>query len=128
MKIFRILAIAVGVVGLILWILLLGSTDPYTDVMLHLGKGLVYITAATVLFFTIKNLVAHPEKLKKALVTLVVFAVIVAIGYAMADGNTEGATESTSKWVGAGLYTFYILTVLAILAMAWTGLKKLIGK
>jgi hypothetical protein len=34
-------------------------------------------------------------------------------------------TESTSKYVGMGLITFYILTAIAILAMIYTGVKKL---
>ena len=99
MNIFRILAIAVGIIGIVLWILLLGSEEPYTDYMLHLGKGLVWIAAILTLFFTIKNLVAHPDKLKKAIITIVAFLAVVGIAYAVADGTaTDQASESASKW------------------------------
>jgi len=35
-------------------------------------------------------------------------------------------TETTSKNVGAGLYAFYALAILAIVAMVLSGIKKLV--
>ena len=128
-KIVKILAILIGVLGLILWVLLLGSESPYADIMINIAKFLVIITAAVVLIFTIKNLISHPDKLKKALIAIVGFVVIVGIGYVLADGTAQGtASASDSKWVGTGLWTFYILTIVAVAAMVISGVKKILSK
>jgi hypothetical protein len=37
-------------------------------------------------------------------------------------------SESGSKWVGTGLYTFYILAVVAILLMVFSGFKKITNR
>ena len=47
--------------------------------------------------------------------------------YTIVDDSTE-LTESTSKWVGAGLYAFYILAILAIGAMIFSGIKKMTSR
>jgi hypothetical protein len=40
----------------------------------------------------------------------------------MQDG--EMLSASGSKWVGTGLYAFYIMAILAIGAMVFSGIKK----
>ncbi|NER12737.1 hypothetical protein GWK08_04740 [Leptobacterium flavescens] len=125
-KIVKIAVIALGVLGIILWFLLLGSVDPYTDLMINIAKFLVIIAAAIVLIFTFKNLISHPDKLKKALIAIVGFLIVVAIGYALSNGEaTDTTSASASKWVGTGLYTFYILTFIAAGAMILSGIKKI---
>jgi hypothetical protein len=42
------------------------------------------------------------------------------------DGEVLSA--SGSRWVGAGIRTFYILAVVAILSMAFSGVKKILNK
>ncbi|MFT4943709.1 MAG: hypothetical protein ACI8RH_001454, partial [Flavobacteriales bacterium] len=37
----------------------------------------------------------------------------------------ELVTAQTSRYIGTGLYAFYILSVVAIIAMAFSGVKKL---
>lgn len=137
-KIVRLIALLVGILGIVFWILLLGSTDPYTDIMINIAKILVIVTAAVVLLFTLLNLVSHPKKLKKALIAVVSFLIVVLIGYALAKGNNIdldemaekgiNVTESTSRTVGAGLITFYILAILAAGIMIFSGIGKFFKK
>jgi ABC-type iron transport system FetAB permease component len=85
-----------------------------------------------VIFYVLKGVFAG--NIKKTLFTLLGFAVIIIIAYVLADGVEtplkDGGTLSASgsKWVGTGLYTFYIMALLAIAAMVWTGVTKLINR
>lgn len=124
-KIISIVAILIGLVGILFWILLLGSTDPYADLMINVAKVLVIVTAAIVLLFTLVNLVSHPSKLKKALLAIAGFLVVVVISYVLAKGEaTDQVSASASKWVGTGLYAFYLLTLIAALTMLISGIGK----
>jgi hypothetical protein len=40
--------------------------------------------------------------------------------------NGEMLTANESQWIGAGLRTFYILAAIAVGAMIFSGIKKLI--
>jgi len=69
-----------------------------------------------------------PQSLKKSLMGIGVLIVILIVAYVVADGTVyEKADEATSKRVGAGLITFYILTFGAIGGIIYTEIKKAIG-
>ncbi|WP_335966292.1 hypothetical protein [Galbibacter sp. PAP.153] len=135
-KIAKIIAIILGVIGLVLWVLIARSDDngSYIDVMLNLGIGLTIIAAVITLLFSIVGLASDTDKLKKSLISLAVFALVLIVSYFLATGTDVDlqkmadrgiqVTEGTVKTVGAGLISFYVLTVLAILAMIIGGFKK----
>ncbi|MFI2742091.1 hypothetical protein ACG2LH_05080 [Zhouia sp. PK063] len=128
-KIIKILAIALGLIGVVLWLLLLGSVDPYTDFMFYIAYVLTFAAAGIAVIYSIGNLLTHPDKLKRALVSVGVLVVVAVVSFALASGDPlPGADASTSKWVGAGLYAFYILTVVAAGAMIFSGIKRLLTK
>lgn len=64
-KILKIAVIAIGVLGVILWLMLLGSTDPYADFMFYISYILLFISVGFVLIYSVKNLLSSPEKLKR---------------------------------------------------------------
>jgi uncharacterized membrane protein YciS (DUF1049 family) len=72
--------------------------------------------------------------IKKTVITLGAFLAIVLISYVMADGQAvemrdgEMLSANGSKWVSTGLYVFYILGLLAIAAMIFSGFKKITTK
>lgn len=128
-KILKIAVIAIGVLGVILWLMLLGSTDPYADFMFYISYILLFISVGFVLIYSVKNLLSSPEKLKKALIYIVGFAVVVVLGYAFSGNEpVKGASESATKWVSAGLIVFYILTAIAAGPMILSGIKKMLTK
>lgn len=47
-KILKIAVIAIGVLGVILWLMLLGSTDPYADFMFYISYILLFISVGFV--------------------------------------------------------------------------------
>ena len=90
-------------------------------VMFALVVGAVLIFGLKALFFVI---------IKNTLIIIGAFIVVIAISYTLADNTPmvlkdgDMLSESGSKWVGAGLYTFYILAVIAIGAMIVSGFKR----
>ncbi|MCB0456534.1 MAG: hypothetical protein KDC91_02230 [Flavobacteriaceae bacterium] len=138
-KIIKIIALLLSVVGIVFFVMILSAGDKAIAAGESGGtvNGALYtayiifgLVLAAVLIFVLKGVFAGD--IKKTLITVGAFLAIVLIGYVMASGNTEGlplvdnqpVTESTSKWVGTGLNTFYILALLAIGAMILSGLKR----
>jgi len=136
-KISKIVALVLGVAGVLLWGMLMIKGDE--AVIASGGEGLdsflyvAYLTFAilliTVVVFVVKGILGGD--VKKTLMSVGAFLLIFVISYIMADGvesftkDGELVTAQTSRYIGTGLYTFYILSVLAVVAMAFSGVKKL---
>ncbi len=140
LKIIKIVALILSLAGVVLYIAIFlkgdeaiknalanGETVVSLEWALYVAYIIFALVLAFVLFFGLKGLVSG--NVKKTLLPLVALLVIVIISYALADGTEmpmkEGVlSESGSKWVGTGLYSFYILAVLAIGTMIFSGFKK----
>lgn len=139
-KIIKFVAFALAIIGSIFAVMIMAGDDKTQEAM---GSNMLYVTyvilgliLALVLVFVIKELFAG--NIKKTLMTVGLFLVIIGISYGMSSGTdldlkpfTDkglGITEGTSKQVGAGLYTFYILACIAIGSMAFSGVKKIFNK
>jgi hypothetical protein len=142
-KIMRIIVAVVGVLAAIFLVRIIGvgddeikaGQDSVVQPLMYMAYVALVLTIVAVLLFTVINLVKKPAVLKQTLINVGLFAVVVVVGYVLSSGTdldlkpfiSKGldVTESTSKYVGMGLITFYILTAIAILAMIYTGVKKL---
>lgn len=136
-KIAKILAIILSVIGLVLWVLIVQSDDNegVISLMISLGLWLTVIIAGITLVLSLMGLASDGDKLKKALISVAAFALIIGISYVvfatgkdvdlqqMADRGID-VTEGTVKAVGAGLWSFYILAIVAVVAMVVGGFKK----
>ena len=140
LKIIKIMALVLSLAGVILYMMIFLKGDQAIKDTLFNGEDIValdwalyvaYIifalVLAFVLFFGFKGLVSG--NVKKTLLPLLVLFVIVVISYVLADGTEmqmkEGIlSESGSKWVGTGLYSFYILAIMAVVVMIFSGFKK----
>lgn len=134
-KILKIVALLLSVAGIIFLAMIVSKGD---DAVRATGAGVdgfiyvAYIMFAMVLLFVLvfvlKGIFAG--NIKKTLMTVGAFLLIVIISYVMADGvettmrDGEILSASGSKWVSTGLITFYILAFLAIGAMVFSGIKK----
>jgi magnesium-transporting ATPase (P-type) len=140
-KLLSIVALILAVIGIIFGLLVatgdlesLWEDGSMVDNMMRVAYVIFAITLLLVLFYVIKGL--FTGNIKKTLLSLGVFFGIVIISYFMASGTNLdlqpfidkglNVTETTSKNVGAGLYTFYALAVFAIAVMAFSGLKKIV--
>ncbi|HIB38013.1 hypothetical protein [Mesonia sp.] len=139
-KVLKYLAILIGVIGLVLLARVVITGDDAIETSADLQSSVLepimwlsYIVIAAIIVLVgvsvIKDLINGD--IKKTLLSIGVFAVIILAGYLLANGvetemnNGEMLSANASKWVGAGLIVFYILAAVAIGAMVFSGVKKL---
>lgn len=130
--ILTIIVAVIALIGVILYVMILSEKSTGNG-MIVAGEVLVIVTAALALFFGLKNLATNPQALKKSLISLAVFAIIGILSYVSASESPTqvgeiSIDESTSKLVGTGIYMFYFLAAVAILAMVGFGIKKSLNK
>ena len=134
-KIIKIVGLILSVVGAAILGMIIMKGD---DVIKETGSGVdgflytAYIIFVLVLIsvvvFGFKGLMSG--NIKNTLITIGSFILIVALSYGLADSNQltlangELLSEANSKWIGAGLYTFYILAIVAIGSVIVSGFKK----
>ena len=134
-KILKIVALLLSIVGVIFLAMIIAKGD---DVVAETGAGIdgflyvAYITFAItllfVLFFVLKGV--FEGNVKGTLIAVGAFLVVVFIAYMLADGapmiqpDGDMLSASGSKWVATGLYTFYIMAILAIASMVFSGINK----
>jgi hypothetical protein len=145
-KIVKITLALLGLISAVLWYNLPGQDMPASEAvesgaitgMFTITYILLAIAVVASLLFTLVNLFAHPQKLKKTLIVIGAFLVVLGFSYAMATGSDINldemarrgipTTESTVKNIGTGLNLFFLLVLIAIGSMLWGGLKKMTNK
>ncbi|NKI25526.1 hypothetical protein HCG49_03000 [Arenibacter sp. 6A1] len=145
-KIIKIILVILGAVGAILWFQLPSTDMPAGEAVNSASMNFMFIitylllgiAVAASLIFGLVNLLTSKEAIKKAAFAVIGLLVVVGVSYALADGTdidlNEMArkgiptTESTVKSIGMGLNVFFILTIIAVAAMLWSGVKKMISK
>ncbi|WP_452223956.1 hypothetical protein [Lacinutrix chionoecetis] len=143
-KILKIVLIVIGVLALFFLGRIVMTGDDEIKAMAAAGTSSMFeplayiayfvlaVTVILVLLFVLKGLFSNTATLKNTLISIGAFVLVVIIGYVLATGvetpmqDGEMLSASGSKWVGAGLYTFYILAIVAGGAMLFTGIKKMI--
>ena len=141
-KITKIVALVLGVLGLIFQVTILSKGDDTIEMNSFAGDFsavspmitlALFILAIVVLITVVSSLAAlasNPAKLKKAGISVAAFVVVVLISFLFSEGvetplkDGEVLSASGSRWVGTGLRTFYILAVIAIGAMVFSGVKR----
>ena len=142
-KILTIVAAVVGVISIILLGRIIGAGDEAIESgeaagvvppFMYVAYIVFFLALFFVVIFTLKNIATNPAVLKSTLRSVVVFGILAAIAYVMAQGvetpmkDGEVLSAGGSKLVGAGLHLFYFLALIAIGAMLFTGVKKMINK
>lgn len=142
-KILKYVALALGVIGLILLGRVIATGDEtikadagvqssVVDPFMYVAYVVLAVVLVLVLIYVVKGIFAGD--IKKTLISIGAFVLVVAISYGLSEGvetplkDGEILTEGESRWVGAGLRTFYLLAFIAIGSMLFSGIKKLIAK
>ena len=136
-KIAKYVALALGVIGVILWGVLSSTNaeDPNNGAMQALFV-LTYILLAiafvAVVISAAQNILSSPKALKKTLIYTGGFVVILLVAYIFSSGAVEAtaseevkkASESVRKWTSTGLIALYILVAAAVVALIASNVKK----
>ncbi|MFD2698336.1 hypothetical protein ACFSQ0_10060 [Mesonia sediminis] len=130
-KILKIVSLILGAIALVMgiWLFSIGD-ESLVQPLMTIAYAVFGIILLLVLVFVLKDL--FTGNVKSTLIAIGSFAVVVLIAYFLSEGtatemkNGEMLTASQSQWIGAGLRTFYILAAIAIGAMIYSGIKKLI--
>ena len=102
--------------------------------LVELARIVIFITIATTLIFSLLGLFSDRAKLKKAAISVGLFLCVIGISYVLSEGietplkDGEVLSASVSRWVGTGIRTFYILAVIAVSLMIFSGVTKIIKK
>lgn len=136
-KILKIVALLLSVAGIIFLAMIIVKGDQAVAATGEGLTGFLYvayitfaITVALVLIFVIKGVFSG--NIKNTLISVGAFLLIIIISYVMADGTPMqmrdiSLSASGSKWVDTGLNVFYIMGILAIGSMVFSGVKKVIN-
>lgn len=107
-----------------------GAVSP----LVELARIVLIITISVTLIFTLLGLFSDSAKLKKASISVGLFIGVIAISYLLSDGvetplkDGEVLSASGARWVGTGIRTFYILALIAISLMLFSGVNKILKK
>jgi hypothetical protein len=142
-KIFTYLALAFGVIGLILQAVILSQGDDsikmnalagdygIVSTMVFLAIVILIITVALTLVFSFSNLAADKSKLRKAMISFGAFIAIVLIAFLFSSGTETSLKDgdmlsaSGSRWIETGLRTFYFLVFIAVGSMLYPSIARL---
>ena len=145
-KITNISVVLLAVLALIVLGVIIGQGDEYIEmsamqgnfgavsVMINLALFVLLVTVLMTLVFSMKNLFSEKSKLKKAgisigsflFVFIVAFVLSSGIDTPMQDGKMLSAVES--RFVEAGIRTFYLLTLIAGGIMVYFSVSKYFKK
>jgi hypothetical protein len=145
-KIVKIVLVVLGVLSAILWYQLPSRDVPASEaadsgamnMMFIITYILLIFAVAVSLVFTLKNLFANPKSLKKTLMVIGGFVVVVLISYVLASGTDVSieemagrgieTSETTIRRIGTGLNMFFLLVLIAIAAMVMGAFKNMSNK
>lgn len=145
-NIVKIISAVLGVLGVIFLFRIIGVGDEEIKMLamegdfgivsplVALAQVILIITVVVTLVFSLMNLATDSKKLKKALIFMGCFLLVIAVGFALSSGQEvalkdgEILSASGSRWVETGIRVFYILSFLAIASMLFSGVKKILNR
>ncbi len=129
--ILRIFLTLLLVISGVLFIIFYSTGEDFTSAVLTWGYILLAITAIVTIVFPILNTIANPKSGITILVGIIGFVLLYLISHGLASGSIEGdvyqtfnITEATSRFIGAMLNMTFILAILAVLAIIYSGISN----
>jgi len=145
-NIIKIISGVLGVLGAIFLFRIMNTGDDQIKMDASMGDFstvtplimlailILTITVFVTITFSLRSLAADTKKLKKSLIMIGIFILIIAVSFGISDGietplkDGEILSANGSRWVGTGIRVFYILTVVAFVSMIFSSVKKLISR
>jgi len=95
---------------------------------------ILILALAAIAIFTIIAIISNPKRFIPTAIGIVVFGILVLVGYSMVNIETTGpivslkeATETNLLWGGVGIKTTYVLVIVAIALIIAQSVRSLIG-
>ncbi len=139
-KLLKIVAIVIGVISIYFLGDIIstgndeiraGESSGIVNMFMYVAYVILAIAVLIVLVFSVLNTASNSANLKNTLTGVAAFVVLALLCYfGFADGvetplkDGDMLSESGSKLIGAGLYLFYLLALIAGGIMLCFGIKK----
>ena len=145
-KIIKIGAGLLGVLGIFFLLRIIGAGDDEIKMAASMGdygtvsplisiaQLILIISIAATLIFSLLNLFGNKEKLKKALISVGFLVIVVGLAFSLSSGvetplkDGEVLSASGARWVETGIRVFYYLAFIAVAAMAYSGVKRILNR
>ena len=129
-NILKYTALGLSLLGILFVLLILSDYLFGIDMILYNAYVVLFIIVSSVLYFGIKNMIGNKSSLMNTLkgigsfLALFIICFLIASGEEtlMRDGKILSATSS--KFIGAALFMFYSLIIIASGAMLFFGFKN----
>ena len=145
-KITNIIAISLGVLGLVFLAFIISQGDDsiemsamqgdygFVSAIIYLAFIVLGIVVLSTVVFSLMNLFSDKDKLKKAGISIGSFLAVIILAFILSEGvetpmqDGKVLSASGSRWVETGIRTFYLLTLIAVGIMIFNSVRKLIKK
>ena len=129
-KILKVSAIGLSVLGIVFVLLILSDVLSGIDMILYNAYVVLFIIISSVLYFGLKNMFSDKSNLMITLKMIGSFLGLFALCFILASGEEtlmrEGKilSATSSKFIGAALFMFYSLIIIASGTMLFFGFKN----
>lgn len=145
-KLTNYLVVVLGILGLGLLLAILFQGDDTIEMnalqgdfgsvsyIIYLAQLVLAIAVFLSLGFSLKNLASDKQKMISSLKAIAAFLTVLVLAYLFSSGEEtplqdgEVLSASGARWVETGIRMFYFLTVIALCAMGFGSVRKLIKK
>ena len=129
-NILKYTALGLSLLGILFVLLILSDYLFGIDMILYNAYVVLFIIVSSVLYFGIKNMIGNKSSLMNTLKGIGLFLALFIVCFLIASGEEtlmrEGKilSATSSKFIGAALFMFYSLIIIASGAMLFFGLKN----
>ena len=129
-NILKYTALGLSLLGILFVLLILADNLFGIDMILYNAYVVLFIIVSSVLYFGIKNMIGNKSNLMNTLKGIGSFLALFLVCFLIASGEEtlmrEGKilSATSSKFIGAALFMFYSLILIASGAMLFFGFKN----
>tara|TARA_B100000242_G_scaffold2375_1_gene1418 strand:- start:1207 stop:1611 length:405 start_codon:yes stop_codon:yes gene_type:complete len=129
-NILKYTALGLSLLGILFVLLILSDYLFGIDMILYNAYVVLFIIVSSVLYFGIKNMIGNKSSLMNTLKGIGSFLALFIVCFLVASGEEtlmrEGKilSATSSKFIGAALFMFYSLIIIASGAMLFFGFKN----
>ena len=129
-NIFKYTALGLSLLGILFVLIILSDYLFGIDMILYNAYVVLFIIISSVLYFGIKNMIGNKSSLMNTLKGIGSFLALFFVCFLIASGEEtlmrEGKilSATSTKFIGAALFMFYSLIIIASGAMLFFGFKN----